>query len=60
MDGPKVFFLIEIAKYCHIFDYYYVIKVVNMNFAKACTLGVSPSLVSRYCEVYSFWGISGP
>ena len=24
------------------------------------TLGVSPSLVSRYCEGYSFWGISGP
>ena len=24
------------------------------------TLGVSPSLVSRYCEGYSFRGISGP
>ena len=23
------------------------------------TLGVSPSLVSRYCEGYSFWGIRG-
>jgi hypothetical protein len=23
-------------------------------------LGVSPSLVSRYCEGYSFWGISVP
>ena len=25
-----------------------------------CTLGVSPSLVSRYCEGYSFWSIWGP
>ena len=25
-----------------------------------CTLGVSPSLVSRYCESYSFCGIQGP
>jgi hypothetical protein len=24
------------------------------------TLGVSPNLVSRWREVYSFWGISGP
>ncbi len=24
---------------------------------KVCTLGVSPSLVSRYCEGYSCWSI---
>ena len=27
---------------------------------KKRTLGVSPSLVSRYCEGYSFWSIWGP
>ena len=31
-----------------------------LNKMNECTLGVSPSLVSRYCEVYSFWGIPGP
>jgi hypothetical protein len=33
-------------------------KKPNQNFI--CTLGVSPSLVSRYCDDYSFWDISGP
>ena len=29
---------------------------VTLSYIK-CTLGVSPSLVSRYCEGYSFWSI---
>ena len=32
----------------------------NRIFCDVCTLGVSPSLVSRYCEGYSFWSIWGP
>ena len=29
-------------------------------FKSICTIGVSPNLVLRWREVYSFWGIWGP
>ena len=35
-----------------------ILKTKAFNIHKDCTmynLGVSPSLVSRYCEGYSFW-----
>ena len=31
-----------------------------LDLPKVCNLGVSPSLVSRYCEGCRFWSISGP
>ena len=34
---------------------YFVFKVLKIP-----TLGVSPSLISRYCEGCNFWGIWGP
>ena len=33
---------------------------IYLSYSRLSTLGVSPSLVARYCEGYSFWSIWGP
>ena len=33
------------------------VRDLQIKQLEVCILGVSPSLVSSYCEVYSFWGI---
>ena len=38
----------------------YIVKISSYVLTLICTLGVSPSLVSRYCDDYRFRSIWGP